>query len=125
MDDISDMLVGPQRSATSSNFELALAVLGIVLALALMIYLARCYVQESLIRRRIRKRVHQPCGGNIVTPQMVCSLPALSETRRITKKLSRTLPPLRSENDALKVRRPRRRHPWKHDRFRTDAPTPH
>src|SRR5687767_14725665 len=125
MDDISEMLLGPQRSATGSKADIVLAVVGIVLALAVMIYFARCYVQETLMRRRIKKRVHQACGGNIVTPEMVCTVPALSETRRISKKLSRTVPPLRRENDALKLRRPRRPHPWKHDRFRADSPTPH
>ena len=125
MDDISEMILGPQRSATGSNFEIVLAVMGIVLALALMIYLARCYVQETLVRRRIKKRVHQTCGGNIVMTEMVCTIPPLSETRRIPTKLSRTLPPLRRENDSLKLRRPRRPHPWKHDRFRADSPTSH
>jgi hypothetical protein len=125
MDDISEMILGPQRSATGSKFDFVLAVIGIVLALALIVYFARCYVQESLMRRRIKKRVHQAQGGNIVMAEMICTVPPLSETRGIPKKLSRSLPPLRRENDSLKLRRSRRPHPWKHDRFRADSPTPH
>jgi hypothetical protein len=125
MEDISEFILAPQRSVTGSKFELVLAVIGIVLAVALMIYFARCYIQETLIHRRVKKRVHQACGGNIVMAEMVCTVPALSDTRRIPKRPSRTLPPVRRENDPIKIRRPRRPHPWKHDRFRTDSPTPH
>jgi hypothetical protein len=118
MDDISELLLGPQRSPTST-FGIVLAVIAVGLAGVLMIYLLRCYVQEARIRKRVKQRVHQPCGGNIVL-----SAKSLSETRRLRNKSSRILPAPHRDNGAIKLRR-RSPHPWKQDRFRTDSPTPH
>ena len=51
MEDISELLLGPQRGA-SSTFEIVLTVVVVALAMALMLYLLRCYVQERRLRRR-------------------------------------------------------------------------
>lgn len=124
MDDVSEFLLGPQRSAVS-GFGIVLALIAVGLAGALMIYLLRCYIQERRIRKRIKRRAQQPYGGNIVPPE---SMPAkmLSQTRRLRKKSSGILPSPHRDNDAIKVRRRSRgAHPWKQPRFRTDSPTPH
>ena len=116
MEDISELLLGPQRGA-SSTFNIVLMVIVIVLATALMLYLVRCYVQERRMRRRIQARVHRRYGGNIV--------PGLSETKRLRKKSSRVLPLPHCDNSVIKVRRARGPHPWKRHRFPMDSPTPH
>jgi hypothetical protein len=123
MDDISQLLLGPQRS-TGSTFGVVLTVIATALAGALMIYLLRCYIQETLIRRRIRQRVHQPCGGNIVLAEFVPCGKALSQTNRVGKKLSTPLPVLPRNDGHVKHRRRSTGHPWKRDYFRSDSPTP-
>ncbi len=124
MDDVSEFLVGPQRS-TVSGFGIVLAGIAVALAGALMIYLLRCYVQERRIRNRIKRRAQQPYGGNIVPPELM-SAKVLSQTRRLRKKSSGILPAPHRVNDAFKARhRSRGPHPWKQDRFRSDSPTPH
>jgi len=122
MDDISELLLGPQRS-TGSTFGIVLAVIGVALASALMIYLLRCYVQEALIRKRVKQRVCQPYGGNIVPAEAMSSARALSETKRLHKKSSRMLPLPPRDDCRLKVRR-RGVHPWK-QRLLDDTATPH
>ena len=120
MDDISELLLGPQRSGTS-GLGIVLAVIAVVLASLLMAYLLRCYLQEVRIRKRVQRRVHQRYGGNIVP-----SIQALSETRRLRKKSSGILPAPRRDDGVIKIRRRSRGpHPWKQNRFPTDSPTPH
>jgi hypothetical protein len=122
MNDISELLLGPQRSA-GTTFEIILAAIGISLAIALMIYLLRCYVQESLLRKRVKRRVHQSCGGNIVAGGAIRDVDACSKTGRLTKKLSGLLPAAHRSNGRIKA--PRRGiHPWKQQRL-SDAPRPH
>ncbi|HZO85275.1 MAG TPA: hypothetical protein VFC26_08690 [Verrucomicrobiae bacterium] len=116
MEDISELLLGPQRGSTST-FDIVFTAIVIVLAAALMLYLLRCYVQERRVRNRVKQRVHRRYGGNIV--------PGLSETKRLRKKSSRVLPLPPCDNSVIKVRRARRPHPWKRDRFPMDSPTPH
>jgi len=116
MEDISELLLGPQRSSIST-FEIVLTVIVIALATALMLYLLRCYVQERRLRRRVKQRVHRRYGGNIV--------PGLSETKRLRKKSSRVLPLPHCDSSLIKVRRARRSHPWKRHQFPMDSPTPH
>jgi hypothetical protein len=125
MDDVSEFLLGPQRFPNSS-FNIILTIIAIGLAGALMIYLLRCYIQEVRLRKRIKRRVHRPYGGNIVLPEMMPGLKVLSQTRRLRRKSSGVLPPSHRDNSSVKVRRRLRgTHPWKHDRLRTDSPTPH
>ena len=124
MDDVSEFLLGPQRSAVS-GFGIVLALIAVGLAGALMIYLLRCYIQERRIRKRIKRRTQQPYGGNIVPPELML-VKVLSQTRRLRKKSSGILPSPHRVNEANKVRRRSRgAHPWRQDRFRTDSATPH
>ena len=123
MDDISQFLIGPQRGA-SSTVEIILTVVFVALAVALMLYLLRCYVQERQIRKRVARRIHRPYGGNIVPPEVIWSR-ELSETKRLRRKSSRVLPLPRCDSSVIKVRRARRPHPWKQNHLRTDSPTPH
>ena len=123
MDDISGFLLGPQRGA-SSTAGILLAVIAVGLAVAMMLYLLRCYVRERQIRKRVARRIHQPYGGNIVPPDVVCSRD-LSETKRLRRKSSRVLPLPDCDCSVVKVRRARRPHPWKQTQLRTDSPTPH
>src|SRR5688500_18876024 len=124
MDDISQFLLGPQRS-TGSTFGIVLAVIAAALASALMIYLLRCYIQETLIRRRIKQRVHQACGGNIVLGEFAPCGNVIAQSNGVGKKLSRPLPSLHRDDRHVKPRRRSRAHPWKQDYFRADSPTPH
>jgi hypothetical protein len=119
--DIFSELLEPQRSTTSS-FGIVLALIGVGLAGALMIYLLRCYVQEALFRKRVRRRVHQHCGGNIVPAE--ATLAELSETRQLAKKSSLILPPRHRTNASSKARR-HSVHPWKQTRFSVESGTPH
>ena len=96
MEDISELLLGPQRR-DSSTFDIVLTVIVIALATALMLYLLRCYVQERRIRRRVKQRIHRRYGGNIV--------PGLSETKRLRKKSSRVSPLPHCDSSVIKVRR--------------------
>ena len=121
MDDISELLLGPQRGA-SSTVANGLTVIVVALAVGLMLYLLRCYVQERQIRKRVARRVHRPYGGNIVPPEAICSR-ELSETKRLRRKSSRVLPLPHCDPSVVKVRRAP--HPWKQNRIRTDSPTPH
>jgi cell division protein FtsN len=122
MDDISELLLGPQRSASSTFGMVLITVVG-ALAAALMLYLLRCYVQERQLRKRIARRVHQPYGGNIVPPEMMCS-ENLSETKRLRRKSSRVLPAPHRDGSAIRLRRARP-HPWKQNYLRVDSATPH
>ena len=122
MDDISEFLLGAQRSA-GSTFGRVLGVIGVALAIALTVYLLHCYVREALIRKRVKQRVCQPCGGNIVPAEVMSSARALSETKRLSRKSSRVLPLPPRDDCRLKVRR-RGVHPWK-QRVPEDAPAPH
>jgi len=125
MDDISEFLLGPQRGG-SSTFGLVLTVIAVALASALMLYLARCYVQERRIRKRVARRVHQPYGGNIVPPEVISCAARLSETKRLPKKSSRILPLPQCDSAVTKVRRRSHSpHPWKLAHLRSDAATPH
>jgi len=124
MDDLSEFLLGPQRS-TGSTFGIVLTVIATAVASALMIYLLRCYIQETLMRRRIKQRVHQACGGNIVLAEFVPCGKVISQTNGLGKKLSRPLPALHRNDGQVKPRRRSRAHPWKQDYFRSDSPTPH
>ena len=119
MDDISELLLGPQRGA-SSTVSIVLTAIVAALAVALLLYLLRCYVRELQIRKRIARRVHRPYGGNIVSPEAICSR-ELSETKRLRKKSSRVLPLPDCDRPVVKARRAR--HPWK--QIRTNLPTAH
>lgn len=124
MDDVSEFLLGPQRSSVS-GFGIVLSLIAVALAGALMIYLLRCYLQERRIRKRIQRRTQQQFGGNIVPPELMPSK-VLSQTRRFRKKSSGILPAPHRVNDAIKLRRRSRgMHPWKQNRFRADSATPH
>ena len=123
MDDVSEMLLGPQRDSTSA-LGIVLTLLAVALATALMLYLLRCYVRERQIRKRVARRVHQPYGGNIVPPEVIWSKD-LSETKRLRRKSSRVLPLPHCDSSVVKVRRARPPHPWKQNHLRTEAPTPH
>src|SRR5688572_22601482 len=114
MDDVSEFLVGGQR-ASGSTFGVVLAIVAVLLATALMGYFVWCYARERRIRKRMERRAVRPDGGNVVPP-----IQELSETKRLKRKSSRTLPWPQSESDEGRVRR--RRHPWKQKRF--DSPTP-
>jgi hypothetical protein len=123
MDDISEFLLGPQPGA-SSTVGIILTVIVGALAIALMLYLLRCYVRERQIRKRVARRIHQPYGGNIVPPEAIRSR-ELSETKRLLRKSSRVLPLPHGDSSAGKVRRARPPHPWKQHHLRTESPTPH
>src|SRR5687768_3913374 len=119
--DIFSELLESQRSTTSS-FGIVLALIGVALAGALLIYLLRCYVQEALFRKRVRRRVHQHCGGNIVPAE---ATPAeLSETRQLARKSSPILAPGDQTNASSQARR-HSVHPWKQTRFSVESGTPH
>jgi len=121
MDDISEFLTGPQR-ATGSSFGIVLTVIALVLASALLLYFLRCYIQETLIRKRVKRLVHQAHLGNIVPPEVIFS--DLSEPGVRGQKSVR--PPNPSfENRTVKVRHARRPHPWKQNRLSADSATPH
>src|SRR5688572_19494873 len=116
MDDISELLLGPQHPS-SSPLGTLLTLIAIVLAGALLGYLLWCYLREGRIRRRIARRARQRHGGNIVPPAVV-----LSETKRLRRKSSGTLPSPHRDEQTLKLRR-RGRHPWKH--LPRESATPH
>lgn len=116
MNNVSELLLGPQQSATSSS-GIVLALVSIVLAGALLGYLLWCYLREGRIRRRMARRAHQRHGGNIVPPAVV-----LSETKRLRRKSSGTLPSAHRVKQTLKLRR-RGQHPWKH--LARESATPH
>src|SRR5688572_6152651 len=119
MDDLSELLTGSER-VSSPPFGTVLALIAVALAAGLLAYLLWCYLRERQIRKHIKQRVHRRYGGNIVPPVM------LSETKRLHRKSSRTLPlPHRSESNIKLRRRSRGPHPWKQDRFRHDSATPH
>src|SRR5688572_4628731 len=122
MDDISELLLGPQRS-TGSSFGIALAVIGTAVAVALLVYLLRCYVQEAFMRKRVKRLVCGSHGVNVVPSKAMPSETAFSETKRLRKKSSRILPSPHSADRKIKVRR-RAPHPWK-QQFLVDSPTPH
>lgn len=121
MDDISALLLGPQRG---SHAGVVFTVIAVAVAGALIIYLLRCYVQESLFRKRVKQRVHQQWGGNTVPAEAAPGARVLSETRRLGKKSSRALPRAQRATDRTKVRR-HGIHPWKQNMFSADLPTPH
>jgi len=116
MEDFSEFLLGPQRSAGSS-FSTVLALIAIALAAALMAYLLWCYFREDRIRKHIAYRAHRQCGGNIVPPA------ALPETKQLCRKRSRPLPPARDATRPVKQYR-RGPHPWKQEHLRRESLTP-
>ena len=120
MDDISEFLLGPQRGA-SSTVGIVLTVIVVALAVALMLYLLRCYIRERQIRKRVARRIHQSYGGNIVPPEAIWSV-ELSETKRLHRKSSRVLPLPSCDRSVVKVRRAP--HPWKQYRSHIDSLTP-
>ena len=120
MDDISEFLLGPQRGA-SSTVGIVLTVIVVALAVALMLYLLRCYVRERQIRKRVARRIHQSYGGNIVPPEAIRSR-ELSETKRLRRKSSRVFPLPHCDRSVVKVRRAP--HPWKQYRSHIDSLTP-
>jgi len=125
MDDISEFLLGRQQT-TPSSYAVVLTVIVGALAIGLMIYLLRCYVQEALVRKRVKRRICQPAGGNIVPPEAMPCAKALSETKRLRKKSSVMLPALPQDDVWGRVRHVRRpRHPWKDNRFLDHSPAPH
>jgi hypothetical protein len=114
MDDASEFLLGPQWSS-GPTMGLVLALIGIACALALLGYFGWCYFRERQIRNRVRERVKQQCGGNIVP-----TLPGSGEAKRRCEE-SRTSV---LEDEPRRVRRRTRGvHPWK--RRRRESPTPH
>ena len=117
MERISEFLLGPQPSAGSTS-AVVLAVIAVVLAVALMAYLLRCYVQEALLCKRVKRLVSTRSNNGVPSP------PVLSQTKRLRAKSSAVLPSPHRNGTPLKLRR-RSRHPWKHNRFGTDSPTPH
>jgi hypothetical protein len=70
MDDISEFLLGGQRSPGSMS-GIALAIVAGLLASALLGYLVWCYMRERRIERRIKQRKERQCGGNIVPPEQM------------------------------------------------------
>src|SRR5688572_31725576 len=119
MDDISELLLGPQHPSSSPVGTL-LALIAIVLAGALLGYLLWCYLREARIRRRIARRAHQRHGGNVVPAEAMPGAGVISDTRRWAKKTSPVLPPPHRASGSIKVRR-HRVHPWKHNRFSADS----
>src|SRR5688572_16122340 len=113
MDDISEFLLGPQRSSGPMTGML-LAAFAVLVAAALLAYFGWCYFRERQIRKRIRERVKRRCGGNIVP-----TLPLSTDTKRRCEE-SASAPAMREHRPAA-VRR--RRHPWK--RRNRESPTPH
>ena len=113
MDDISELLLGPQRSPGPTTGML-LAAFAVLIAGALLGYFGWCYFRERQIRKRIRERVKRRCGGNVV-PRL--PVPTDPKRRREESAGARPL----TEHRPAAVRR--RRHPWK--RRNPESPTPH
>ena len=113
MADISEFLLGPQRSSGSMTGPV-LAALAVLIAVALLAYLAWCYFRERQIRKRIRERVKRRCGGNIVP-----TLPQSRETKGRCEEISSAAHGREHRPAAVR----HRRHPWK--RRNRESPTPH
>jgi hypothetical protein len=113
MDNVSELLLGPQRSS-GSTAGLVVAIVAVLLATALIGYFVWCYIRERKIRRRIQQRIKRPHGGNIAPAG---EIPAGREREESTG----PLPAAQNNNNPGKSRR--RIHPWK--RKDTETPTPH
>jgi hypothetical protein len=106
MDDISEFLLGPQRSS-GSTMGLVLGLIAIAGALALLGYFGWCYFRERQIQKRVRERVKRQCGGNIVP-----TLPVSPDASALLESRSRTTGN-GCEDRVMRHHRRRGRHPWK------------